>query len=393
MKKVIFLFLSVFAIAMCSNTNMAQASTSSISATIDANDSSKVHLRANPSIEAASLGLYFTGAEVYCDTDSPEGWTKVVIGSETGYIKSEYLRWENDRDSVLSQQPIGVAKTKSWINLRSMPGLQAEQIGKLYDGDTMVIHGETVSHWYYVTVNGLSGYVKTEYVHILNNQNPQNGSGKPPAHTGTSSNTPANPQRVIERIDPQGSLEAHVIASYCNIALIPTDDSVVTCEYDASALRFAHSIDRGAHILSLENTRTFSASSYPFATIYLPKNYYHQFYLDVTNGEGSIAGGFQCYSIVYGNNARFSLTFAANNTYGYEIGLANSVCIMGVSEAAKDFSITVENIVNSSIMVQTYSMPSFQPGAVSYKYTNGTNVTQVNVTSLRNSNLEFTYVK
>lgn len=53
----------------------------------------KLHLRAEPSTNAESLGLYYTGAVVYAlIEDSPtRGWTHVRVGGETGYMLSSQL--------------------------------------------------------------------------------------------------------------------------------------------------------------------------------------------------------------------------------------------------------------------------------------------------------------
>ncbi len=394
MKRIVSLLLGLLLAAACAHGSLAQSDSSGILATIDAGDASKVHLRAQPSTQAESLGLYFTGTKVLCNAYPTGEWTRVAIGSESGYMKSQYLKWGNDQDKIKSKQPTGVVKTKSWVNFRSWPSLQAEILGKLGNGTAMIIHGETVSHWYYATIEDTVGYVKAEYVSLSDGSgDSSNGAADLPAQNGGSSDSSSNSHRVTERIETQDSLEAHVMASDCYVALIPTEDRFVRCEYDASQLRFSHKIERGAHILSLERTSAFSASAKPTATLYLPKDSYHQIYLDVRNGEGSVAGGFQCYSMIYGTNARLSLTLAANNAYGYNIGLTNSACVMGVSESAENFSITAENIVNSSIAVPTYSMPSYPSGAAFYEYTKGTGATPINVTGLRNSDLEFIYVR
>lgn len=394
MKHVVSLLLGLLLAATSVHGSLAQSDSSRILATIDAGDASKVHLRAQPSAQAKSLGLYFTGTKVLCDSYPTEEWTRVAIGSESGYMKSQYLKWGNEQDKIESKQPTGVVKTKSWVNFRSWPSLQAEILGKLGNGTTMIIHGETVSHWYYATIEDTVGYVKAEYVSLSDgSEDSSDGAVDLPAQNGGSSDSSPNSHRVTERIETQDSLEAHVMASDCYAVLIPTDDRFVRCEYDASQLRFSHRIERGAHILSLERASAFSASAKSTATLYLPKDFYHQIYLDVRNGEGSVAGGFQCYSMIYGTNARLSLTLAANNTFGYNIGITNCVCILGVSEAAENFSISVENIVNSSITVPTSGMPSYRSGAASYAYTKGTGATPINVTGLRNSNLEFIYVR
>ena len=57
-------------------------------AVIDAGNSNRLHLRAEPSTEAESLGLYFTGTEVECRSDPAKEWVEVKIGRVRGYMKS-----------------------------------------------------------------------------------------------------------------------------------------------------------------------------------------------------------------------------------------------------------------------------------------------------------------
>lgn len=171
MKRVISLFLCLLCLMMYTSYGIAETGAFSGLATIDAGSASKVHLRAEPSTAAASRGLYYTGTDLFYESDPTQEWTKVVIGSQDGYIKSEYLRWGEEANRVQPQQPTGVTHTNSSVNIRSTPSKQGEQVGRLYDGDAVTILGETDTHWYY-TVNGdVTGYVMTQYVNMSSDTN------------------------------------------------------------------------------------------------------------------------------------------------------------------------------------------------------------------------------
>ncbi len=367
-----------------------------IYATIDGGNADRVHLRAEPSYNSASRGLYFTGTEVFCETDPTQEWTRVVIGSQVGYMKSEYLRWGDDRRNVQPKQPLGTVQAQSWVNVRSGPSTDDQINGKLYDGDTATILGETASHWYYVVCDSCTGYMKTDYVRLSQSGGATGGSPTTqpipsqivPWQPGSSQLVP--PLNVTETIDPGDSLEAYITASNCSVTLIPTDSDVVTCQYNANAIVFTNEIARGTQMLTFESRGQTTSSA--AVMLYIPRNVYYQIYLDVNNGEGSVAGGFGCYRIVNGNNARFSLTLAAEELYGYSIGLTNSECIMGISEVAQNYSIMVDRIANSTIGA-AYDMPAYQAGAASYSYTKGNGGAQIKATGIRNSNLEFIYVR
>ena len=136
-------------------------------AIVNGGSAGRVHLRERASTESNSLGLFFTGTRVLCVSDPEKEWVKVTIGSQTGYIKSEFLYPGSDPYSVRSKQPratININKTGSWVNLRKEPSITAAVASKLYHENVVTVLGETASHWYYVKAGTLYGYVMTDYV-------------------------------------------------------------------------------------------------------------------------------------------------------------------------------------------------------------------------------------
>lgn len=133
-------------------------------ATIDGGNADRVHLRAKPSIQSESLGLYFTGTELSCVSDPTQEWTKVVIGAEEGYVKSEYLRWGDDQENVQSRQPQATIKASGWANMRSAPSKEAQIEIKLHEDDAVSILGETSDRWSYVKLDNSSGYIMSKFL-------------------------------------------------------------------------------------------------------------------------------------------------------------------------------------------------------------------------------------
>ena len=131
---------------------------------IDAGTSDRVHLRAAPSQEAKSLGLYFSGVAVYYHSDLTQEWVKVTIGKESGYMMSRYLYNGPHPENVPYAKRIGVVKAKDWVNLREAPTTNSQQLNKLYGGEELTIYGETADHWYLVFADGYKGYVHSDYV-------------------------------------------------------------------------------------------------------------------------------------------------------------------------------------------------------------------------------------
>lgn len=122
--------------------------------------SDRVHLRKAAAQSSQSLGLYFSGTEVVCLSDSAQEWVKVRIGTETGYIMSRYL---SDEPHPVAFQ-YGTVTADGWLNLRKSPSQKSVSMAKLYSDETLTIMGETSDHWYYVQAGNQFGYVKAQYV-------------------------------------------------------------------------------------------------------------------------------------------------------------------------------------------------------------------------------------
>lgn len=130
---------------------------------IDAGNADRVHLREQPSVKSKSLGLYFSGARVEAG-DEVDGFTQVSIGTENGYIMSQYLKRSPEKiDCALR---VGtVKKGVSYVNLRSHAGGE-KVIGTVLSTDEVTVLGETESGWYCVEYGGQIGYMKRSLVRL-----------------------------------------------------------------------------------------------------------------------------------------------------------------------------------------------------------------------------------
>ena len=142
-------------------------------AVIDAGDATKLHLRAQPLKESQSYGLYFTGTQVTCLSDPSAGeWTRVMVGTQDGYMGTEYLKTGASAEQVVSAQPVGVVGAKQGIDLRSGPSEGDTALEHVASGERMLLLGETSGHWYLARYGTREGYVKAEFVSM---QAPENG--------------------------------------------------------------------------------------------------------------------------------------------------------------------------------------------------------------------------
>lgn len=136
-------------------------------AIVNGKTSDRVHLRERPAANAKSLGLYFTGTEAQCQSDPSAEWVAVTIGSQSGYMNSEYLYSGDHPAGIWPEQPQGVVQNQSagnWVNLRDTPSPQGGVVGRLYHGGTVTVLGETATKWYYVLAGEIYGYIQADFL-------------------------------------------------------------------------------------------------------------------------------------------------------------------------------------------------------------------------------------
>lgn len=132
---------------------------------IDGKDADCVHLRKEPSKNADSLGLYYTGTTAILIGYEAD-WAWVMVGQEVGYILREYLTIEY----VSRQGPWRVVNNpnSAWVNLRQSPSLDGEIAQRPNNGVGVRVLGETADGWSYVDYGGIKGYIMTRLLSALN---------------------------------------------------------------------------------------------------------------------------------------------------------------------------------------------------------------------------------
>lgn len=182
----LLLTIMLFSVVLFVNIQAQSATGAYGTAVIDNKKATKVHLRSFPSMDSESLGLYFTGTQVLCESDPSEEWTLVRIGSHLGYIKSEFLSM--NIPEVQSKQPVAYLKGRPGkvINIYAAPSTQASISATAKSGDTLIVQGETKSHWYYVQVNEVFGYIEVSAVSL---EKTQNTNAKPPVSSNNGAYT------------------------------------------------------------------------------------------------------------------------------------------------------------------------------------------------------------
>lgn len=128
---------------------------------IHGGNADRVHLRAEPSREADSLGLYYTGTDVIL-INSTGDWAWVMIGDVTGYVMADYLTDDAPLQCGPRMQVDNPHST--WVNLRMSPSMDGMVAMCPDNGTAVQLLGETADGWSYVECEGVQGYIVTELI-------------------------------------------------------------------------------------------------------------------------------------------------------------------------------------------------------------------------------------
>lgn len=125
---------------------------------IEGKNADRVHLRAEPSTKADSMGLYYTGTNVILIGYEAD-WAWVMVGDEDGFIMREYLT----QRYTSHQGPWAVVDNphSTWVNLRMSPSTDGMVTMCPDNGTAVQILGETSKGWSYVDCEGVKGYIMT----------------------------------------------------------------------------------------------------------------------------------------------------------------------------------------------------------------------------------------
>lgn len=121
---------------------------------------SRLHLRAKPAKDAASLGKFYSGTPVEIVRDAGGGFAEVVIGSGeltlTGYMMTSFLSDADAADVVdatCDMQVVSPYGTPSVV-LRSAPSDSYDALAMLAVGDTVRRIGVAGDFYYVLLLSG-----------------------------------------------------------------------------------------------------------------------------------------------------------------------------------------------------------------------------------------------
>lgn len=133
-----------------------------------ANVENSVNVRAEADEESEAVGKLFAdcGGEII---EQAEGWTKLVSGNVEGWVKNEYLLFDEEADAKRSE--VGALKATvetDALRVRKEASEDADVYTLVKQGDTLeAVSEEAVDGWLEVVIDDdTTGYIAAEYVTV-----------------------------------------------------------------------------------------------------------------------------------------------------------------------------------------------------------------------------------
>lgn len=143
----------------------------SAAATTGTVNTSVLRLRADASTSSSILTKVSAGTAVSILDTAANGWYKVSYKNIQGYMSSSYLTVAvaapaADTTVAATTSYAQVTTSGSALNLRSGPSTDYSRVATIPDGTVLTLSSST-DGWYYITYNGVSGYVAGGYLTLI----------------------------------------------------------------------------------------------------------------------------------------------------------------------------------------------------------------------------------
>lgn len=125
-------------------------------------DGSYVRMRSGASTSSSILGTYNSGTTMTV-TGVSGAWYKVSYNGTAGYVHSDYVSLSGVTSNGGSTAGSNGSVKGSDVRMRSGPGTNYSILGTYQNGTPLTVTG-TENGWSKVTVGGMSGYIRSDYV-------------------------------------------------------------------------------------------------------------------------------------------------------------------------------------------------------------------------------------
>jgi len=186
-----------------------------------------VHLRSSPSTTATSLTVVAANTSVDVIEHDPAGWSKVTVGSQTGFIRSDFLKVPTSGGSA-------TFRTTAGVHLRSSPSTSASSLTVVAANTSVDVLDHDPAGWSKVQIGSQAGHIRSDFLRYA-------GAGVP-GSSGSSGGGDTSTGTVIATLKTIGSVNLRQSATTSSsvIRLLPKDTSVDVLSTEGEWSRVSH---------------------------------------------------------------------------------------------------------------------------------------------------------
>ena len=134
-------------------------------AVADVRSNTTLNIRKSGSTDSEIVGKMKKG-NIATVVEKGSEWTKVKSGNVTGYVKNDYLVFDNEIEDYAKENVKQVAEVKTeTLRVREKASTDSDIIDLVSEGDTYTVK-KTDDEWVQVKVDGETGYVSKDYAEV-----------------------------------------------------------------------------------------------------------------------------------------------------------------------------------------------------------------------------------
>ncbi|ASS92508.1 D-alanyl-D-alanine carboxypeptidase [Peribacillus simplex NBRC 15720 = DSM 1321] len=135
-------------------------------ATVTYTATANLNVRTGPSTANKIIATVKQGTKLTVTGKDANGWLKVSLNGQTGYVSSQYVKISNS-SSGSSTATVTYTSTAN-LNVRTGPSTANKIIATVKQGTKLTVTGKNANGWLKVSLNGQTGYVSSKYVKVSN---------------------------------------------------------------------------------------------------------------------------------------------------------------------------------------------------------------------------------
>ena len=192
------------------------------------NVSTNLRIRKSPNTSSDVIG-YLTNGEIFNIDEKDGSWYKINGNGKVGYIHGDYVKElsgnsnsnnnsvsSSNLDTSLAGKKGTVVNVSTSLRVRQSPSTSSSVVGSLRGGQTFEIKGKSGS-WYYINLDGLTGYIHGDYVQV-GGSNSNNGGQSSENNSGMNTSLAGKTGKVVNvstslRIRQSPSTSSSVVGS------------------------------------------------------------------------------------------------------------------------------------------------------------------------------------